>query len=251
MNESVNSILPSLIRGLYVNAAGKPFAVVSGGALSPSVPKEALSINIEKFNGTDEIDEQALADFFRGQFSVLNADAADGKIKLPSCIAVGLHDNDKALFWVDEDIDGARRRMNEKDASPLLVENLTAKKFHATASARSSVVKNKIALVTGGAQGFGEEIVRGLAGSGALVFIADINLEGAEKLAGIINTEEGRTAAIAVAVNVSDETSVREMFAYVEKTAGGLDLFVSATPECSGPEAFWNRTSRILNLSPT
>ena len=38
---------------------------------------------------------------------------------------------------------------------------------------RAGVVDGRIALVTGGAQGFGEEITRGLVASGAIVWIAD------------------------------------------------------------------------------
>jgi sorbitol-6-phosphate 2-dehydrogenase len=89
------------------------------------------------------------------------------------------------------------------------------------------VVKHRIVLVTGGAQGIGEEIVRNVAAAGALVFIADLNLEGAQKLADTINAEEGRTAALAIKVNVCDETSVEEMFKTIAETSGGLDIIVS------------------------
>ena len=89
------------------------------------------------------------------------------------------------------------------------------------------MVKNRITLVTGGAQGIGEEIIRNLAAAGAFVFIADLNLEGGRKLAAEINTAERRNAALALAVNVSDETSVEAMFNAVAETTGGLDLCVS------------------------
>jgi sorbitol-6-phosphate 2-dehydrogenase len=92
---------------------------------------------------------------------------------------------------------------------------------------RSQVVKNRIALVTGGAQGFGEEITRGLVSAGAIVFIADLNMEGAQKLAKTINAEQGKTVAFAVAVNVADEASVASMVETIALTAGGLDLCVS------------------------
>jgi sorbitol-6-phosphate 2-dehydrogenase len=88
-------------------------------------------------------------------------------------------------------------------------------------------VDGRVALVTGGAQGFGEEIVRGLASSGALVFVADLNLAGAEKLAAALNAEAGRTVTLPAAVNVSDEASVAAMFASVAREAGGIDLVVS------------------------
>jgi sorbitol-6-phosphate 2-dehydrogenase len=88
-------------------------------------------------------------------------------------------------------------------------------------------VRDKIALVTGGAQGIGEEIVRSLAASGALVFIADLNLEGASKLADAVNAAENRIAALPAAVNVSDEASVAALFRTIALTAGGLDLCIS------------------------
>ena len=92
---------------------------------------------------------------------------------------------------------------------------------------RAAVVNNKVCVVTGGAQGFGEGIVRELIKNGAIVFIADLNVEGARKLAAEINEKEGRTAAFGVAVNVTDEESVKAMMDEVVLTAGGVDLFVS------------------------
>jgi sorbitol-6-phosphate 2-dehydrogenase len=95
------------------------------------------------------------------------------------------------------------------------------------AAERADVVKNRIALVTGGAQGIGEEIAQGLAAAGALVFIADLNVEGARKLAAKINDAQKRTAALALEVNVTDEASVNAMFVSIAESAGGLDLCVS------------------------
>ena len=68
------------------------------------------------------------------------------------------------------------------------------------ASGREAIVHNRVAVVTGGAQGFGEGIVRGLCDHGALVFIADLNIEGAETLAHELNQKAGRTTAFPMAM---------------------------------------------------
>jgi len=92
---------------------------------------------------------------------------------------------------------------------------------------RNNIVKNKIAVVTGGAQGFGESIVRELTKLECLVFIADINVEGARKLAGELNIKYKRTTALAIKVDVTDEDSVRKMIYEIIKKAGGIDIFIS------------------------
>ncbi|MCK5844885.1 MAG: SDR family NAD(P)-dependent oxidoreductase, partial [Victivallales bacterium] len=92
---------------------------------------------------------------------------------------------------------------------------------------RAAVVNNKVCVVTGGAQGFGEGIVRELIKNGALVFIADMNVEGAKRLAAELNETAGRTVAFGVAVNVTDEASVQAMMNEIVLTVGGVDLFVS------------------------
>jgi len=95
------------------------------------------------------------------------------------------------------------------------------------AHGRGAVVHNKVCVVTGGAQGFGEGIVKELVANGALVWIADINLEGATKLAHHCNQIAGRTVAFPVAVNVMDEESIKIMVTEIVQTCGGIDLFVS------------------------
>ncbi|HAF86020.1 MAG TPA: sorbitol-6-phosphate 2-dehydrogenase [Sphaerochaeta sp.] len=94
-------------------------------------------------------------------------------------------------------------------------------------TSRSDVVRDKIALVTGGAQGFGEGMVRALSEMGAFVYIADMNSQGAEDLAASLNYEACITVAKALHVNVTDEASVEAMMREVARETGGLDLFVS------------------------
>lgn len=94
-------------------------------------------------------------------------------------------------------------------------------------SGRAAVVNNKVCVVTGGAQGFGEGIVRELIKNGAAVFIADMNVDGAKRLAAELNEAAGRTVAFGVAVNVADEESVKAMMDEIVLTVGGIDLFVS------------------------
>ncbi len=81
----------------------------------------------------------------------------------------------------------------------------------------------KVAVVTGGAQGFGFGIAESLAVQGAEVVIADMNYDGAlaaaAKLAG-----KGHGA---VAVNISDEESVEKMVEDIAVQYGGIDLFVA------------------------
>jgi sorbitol-6-phosphate 2-dehydrogenase len=92
---------------------------------------------------------------------------------------------------------------------------------------RSDVVRGKIALVTGGAQGFGEGMVSELVGAGAFVYIADMNFLGAQKLAASLNKNAGTVVAKALEVNVTSDESVSAMMESVALETGGLDLFIS------------------------
>jgi len=85
----------------------------------------------------------------------------------------------------------------------------------------------KIAIVTGGAQGFGLGIVSALLREGAHVILADRNLAQAEQSATALEQRYGRGRVKAVAVDVGDDTSVRNMVLKSVITFGGMDLLVS------------------------
>lgn len=95
------------------------------------------------------------------------------------------------------------------------------------ATSRDSVMRNRVAIVTGAAQGFGYEIARGLAAAGAQVILADLNLEGADTAAASLNSQFGRAVHRAVRVDVTQEESVQEMVQEVVAAYGGFDLVVS------------------------
>ncbi|MBR6807245.1 MAG: SDR family oxidoreductase, partial [Clostridia bacterium] len=94
------------------------------------------------------------------------------------------------------------------------------------AGGAAKALSGKIAVVTGSAQGFGEGIARHLAMEGAAVVIADMNAEGAAKTAAAIANDTGADT-IAVAVNVSDEDSVKAMMQKTVLELGGCDVFVN------------------------
>ena len=86
-------------------------------------------------------------------------------------------------------------------------------------------LKDKVAIVTGGASGIGLEICRTFAEEGAKVAVADLNLDGAKKAAKGIEIGNGK--AIGVAMDVTDETQVDSAVAEVIKIFGGVDILVS------------------------
>lgn len=88
------------------------------------------------------------------------------------------------------------------------------------------ILGDRIALVTGGAQGLGAAICRRVADEGAHVVVADMNLAGAEATTAEISTRTDRQA-IAVGVNVTDEAQVVAMVQRTVDEFGRLDILVS------------------------
>jgi sorbitol-6-phosphate 2-dehydrogenase len=216
-----NSFIAALVRGLCINETGKPQTVAHEAAKGGNIPAHALKLEI----ASDDT-EAGAAEKARNAFTAWKAEHAAGETALPGCAALCVNGQLEALYWIDAGLDSARKRLADKNDG-IRRESTEAGGACIKPEERAAVVKNRIALVTGGAQGIGDEIVRNLAAAGALVFIADLNLEGGQNLANAINAEAGRTAALALQVNVSDEESVEAMFNTIAQTAGGLDLCVS------------------------
>ncbi|MEQ6250263.1 SDR family oxidoreductase [Sulfitobacter sp. HNIBRBA3233] len=82
-------------------------------------------------------------------------------------------------------------------------------------------LKDKTAIVTGGAQGFGEGIARKFASEGAKVLIADLNGDRARALADELG------GAIATTTNVADADSVRAMADCAMDAWGRIDILVN------------------------
>jgi len=81
---------------------------------------------------------------------------------------------------------------------------------------------NTVAIVTGAARGIGEGIARKFASEGARVAIADIDGAAAQKTAAALGS-----AAIGVAMDVTDEKAVKAGVAEVAKTLGPPDVLVA------------------------
>jgi len=233
-----HSLVAPLIRGLCVNLSGTPRVVVAGTVQKSAAPLPDGTFLVDLCGAAgcgDAVDEGAAArllteacESWKFDHAPSGVEAASGKaapLPLPSCVAVKFEEK-TALYWTGADLDSARARRDSGDGSPWTGAG-AADIRPGSAAARGEVVKGKVALVTGGAQGFGEEIVRALAASGATVYIADLNLAGAEKLAAALNADAGKTVALALSSNVADEASVEAMFRTVAETTGGLDLCVS------------------------
>ena len=83
-------------------------------------------------------------------------------------------------------------------------------------------LRDKVVIVTGGAQGLGEGIARRLAEEGASVVIADINGAKAKSVADSL-TQEGRQA-IAVMLDVAERKQVQEAIQKTVDRFGRLDV---------------------------
>ncbi len=106
-------------------------------------------------------------------------------------------------------------------------------------------LKDRVAIITGGAQGLGEALARRLNEEGCKLVVADINIDAAEKVAA------GLEDAIAIKVDVSNEQQVEAMVDAAVSKYGKLDLLVSnaailiAKPITEFPGEQWKRMMNV------
>ena len=84
------------------------------------------------------------------------------------------------------------------------------------------LVQDKVAIITGAGANIGEACAKMLAAQGAKVVVADINVVGAERVAGEIVSGGG--TAFAHAVNLGDEASIVALVAAVMERHGQIDI---------------------------
>jgi 3-oxoacyl-[acyl-carrier protein] reductase len=81
-------------------------------------------------------------------------------------------------------------------------------------------LKDKTAIITGGASGFGAGIARKFASEGAQVVVADINGDAATRIAAELH-------ATAITADVSSDASVEAMVASARNALGRIDILVN------------------------
>jgi NAD(P)-dependent dehydrogenase (short-subunit alcohol dehydrogenase family) len=116
------------------------------------------------------------------------------------------------------------------DRERRFIENWEVESYRRSVSlttAGGGRLQGKVAVVTGAAQGFGLEIAQGLAAEGAYVALADVNEPSVTSAATELASAYGASSAIAVALNVTDSTSIDRGMDQVVCTYGGFDIFIS------------------------
>jgi NAD(P)-dependent dehydrogenase (short-subunit alcohol dehydrogenase family)/rhamnose utilization protein RhaD (predicted bifunctional aldolase and dehydrogenase) len=97
----------------------------------------------------------------------------------------------------------------------------------AKSSAGENKMANRIAIVTGGAQGFGAGIAEALYRLGMNVVVADLNEEIGQAFVSKMNSFKTTGRALFIKTDVSDAASVKALVASAVSEFGGLDLMVS------------------------
>jgi 3-hydroxybutyrate dehydrogenase len=86
-------------------------------------------------------------------------------------------------------------------------------------------LKDKVAVITGAANGIGRQIAHTFAQAGAKLALADVDIEGARRVAAELN--RGKAHAISVGMDVIDESQVDGAMAAVVEEFGRIDILVS------------------------
>ncbi|MBS0363269.1 MAG: glucose 1-dehydrogenase [Proteobacteria bacterium] len=88
-------------------------------------------------------------------------------------------------------------------------------------------VAGKKAFISGGAQGLGEAMAKKLAAEGAKVTVADINIEGAKRVAAEINAAQGEGTAFAFPLDVTKEEQWVFALEEADEAMGGISILVN------------------------
>ena len=88
-------------------------------------------------------------------------------------------------------------------------------------------IENKVFIVTGAAQGFGEGIAKSLIVQGANIVVADLNEQTGNKTTAMLNSLASGNKAVFAKCNVADTDSLNALIKSTVCNFGGLDVFVS------------------------
>lgn len=94
-------------------------------------------------------------------------------------------------------------------------------------SGAHNALNNKIAIITGGAQGFGAGIAEALCSLNLNIIVADLNEEAGNVFVTRLNSVKRSSHAVFVKTDVSDPVSVKDMLISTVREFGGLDIMVS------------------------
>lgn len=101
-------------------------------------------------------------------------------------------------------------------------------------------MKDRVAIVTGGAQAIGYAITERLAGEGARVVIADINPQTGQEAVSRLEAQ-GKTAQF-IQTDIADSASVNAMVAKTLETWGQVDILVNNAGITGGSAPLWGQT---------
>ncbi len=114
----------------------------------------------------------------------------------------------------------------------------------------------KIALVSGGGSGIGSEFCLKLAGEGAHVVVADLNIEAAKATAQQINSKFGSEVSIATDIDIVNRESVINAYNKAVLEFGGLDILINTAavfiPADKDGKSYYDETwNKIFNINVT
>ena len=111
-------------------------------------------------------------------------------------------------------------------------------------------LSRRVAVVTGGGSGLGEAIAIGFAQAGMSVVLADINIEGAERVSKIIADQGG--VACVKELNVVDKDSCDGIADEVQAEFGSIDVLVNSAGSafrCPAEDFPEDKFDFIINLN--
>ncbi len=115
-------------------------------------------------------------------------------------------------------------------------------------------ITGKVALVTGGASGIGAAICKALSEVGGNVIVSDINEEDGQQVVKSIQ-DNGGTASF-LKLDVTDDASIENATAGIDKEHGKLDIFISAAgwdiiePFMKNTPEYWEKIMALNFMGP-
>lgn len=125
---------------------------------------------------------------------------------------------------------------------------------HAAAAAGETTLRDRVVVVTGGSRGLGAATAQLLGMAGAHVVVADLALERAQDCAAALAEQD--ISALALPLDVGDETQVQRVVSTVRERFGRLDAVINnaaidiTVPIDDLPAADWERVVRTNLTGP-